>query len=166
MSTLLQIRYVRIRTDNGWQEPYDLDAPVVAIVGPVDSGKSSLLDCIAFALGRDTEEFRGAVHRLLREVEIGVRVKSGTCVFNRTRKASSHVTVFDGSGTLIGKFPVKEQADLKDQGEQQTLSSWLLEQLGLDDDFASVRLPGGKRVDFLARCYLSVTSLKATSTVT
>ena len=159
MSTLLQIRYVRIRTDDGWQEPYDLDAPVVAIVGPVDSGKSSLLDCIAFALGRDTEEFRGAVHRFLREVEIGIRVRSGTYILRRMRKASSHVIVFDPAGTLTGQFPVKDQGEVKDQSEQQTLSSWLLEQLGLDDDFASVRLPGGKRVDFpgslLPYCYLT-----------
>jgi energy-coupling factor transporter ATP-binding protein EcfA2 len=113
MSTLLQIRYVRIRTDDGWQEPYDLDAPVVAIVGPVDSGKSSLLDCIAFALGRDTEEFRGAVHRFLREVEVGIRVSSGRYILTRTRKASSHVTVFDAAGTLTGRFPVRDPGDIK-----------------------------------------------------
>jgi AAA domain len=153
MSTMLQIRYVRIRTSEGWQEPYDLDAPVVAIVGPVDTGKTSLLDCIAYALGRDHIEFRGAVHVHLREVEIGIRISSGTYVLRRARRTSSNVEVFDAAGTLIGTYPIKTQ------GEQQIISSWLLEQIGLDDTFASVRLPGGKGIGFsdslLSYCYLT-----------
>jgi hypothetical protein len=153
MSAVLQIRHVRIRTDDGWQEPYDLDAPVVAIVGPVDTGKSSLLDCIAFTLGRETDEFRGAVHRLLREVEIGLRVGSGAYILRRARRTCSYVEVLDAAGTPIGRFPVKSPDG------QQTISSWLLEQVGLDNAFASVRLPGGKSIDFptslLSYCYLT-----------
>jgi len=154
MSTALQVLSLRIRTaDDGWQEPYDLDAPVVAIVGPVDTGKSSLVDCIAFAMGKDIEEFRGAVHTHLREVEVHVRVDSGTYILRRARKTSSYIEVFDAAGTLINQFPVKPRED------RQLISSWLLEQLGLDDQFSSVRLPGGKSLDFqsalLPYCYLT-----------
>jgi hypothetical protein len=153
MSSVLQVRYVRIRTRDGWQDPYDLDEPVVAIVGPVDTGKSSLVDCIAFALGRDSDEFRGTVDIHLREVEIGIRVNSGSYILRRSRKTSSYVDVLDAGRTSIGRFPLKPQND------EQSLSSWLLEQLDLDDYFSSVRLAGGKALDFanslLPYCYLT-----------
>ena len=156
MSTILQIRYIRIKTDGGWQDPYDLDHPVVAIVGPVDTGKSSLVDCIAFALGRDNDDFRGAVDVHLREVEIGIRVGTGSYILRRSRKRNSYVVAFDPSRTLVGRFPVRIQ-DNAPQGEQ-TLSSWLLEQLELDDSFSSVRLQGDRTLDFanslLPYCYL------------
>ena len=53
MAARLQVRHVRVRTARGWQEPHDLDAPVVAVLGPADTGKSMLLDSVAFAMGRD-----------------------------------------------------------------------------------------------------------------
>lgn len=154
MSTRLQVLSLRIRVaDDGWQDPYELDAPVVAIVGPVDTGKSSFVDCIAFALGKDIDAFRGAVHAHLREVEICIQVDSGIYTLRRARKTSSYIEVFDATGTLLDQFPVKPKE------ERQTVGSWLLEQLGLDDKFASVRLPGGKGIDFynglLPYCYLT-----------
>ena len=85
MSTIFKVLSVRIRTAEGWQEPYHLDAPVVAIVGPVDTGKSSLVDCIAFAMGKEIEEFRGAVHTHLREVETHIQVGSGAYILRRPK---------------------------------------------------------------------------------
>ena len=59
----------------------------------------------------------------------------------------------DVAGTLINQFPVKPLEG------RQSISSWLLEQLDLDDRFSSVRLPGGKNLDFqsalLPYCYLT-----------
>ena len=78
MAARLQVRHVRVRTAQGWQEPYDLDDPVVAIIGPADTGKSSLLDSIAFAMGRDIDGFRGIVDKHLREVEVAIRTRTGT----------------------------------------------------------------------------------------
>jgi hypothetical protein len=154
VAALLQVRYVRVRTAQGWQEPHDLDAPVVAIIGPADTGKSSLLDSAAFAMGRDAEGFRGVVDKHLREVEVGIRTRTGSYALRRSRRNASAVEVVDGSGTRLGRFPVKDAGD-----SAQTISSWLLEQVDLDDAFSAVRLPGGRTLDFptalLPYCYLN-----------
>jgi hypothetical protein len=150
----LQVRHVRVRTAQGWQEPYDLDDPVVAIIGPADTGKSSLLDSIAFAMGRDIDGFRGVVDKHLREVEVAIRTRAGTYLLRRSRWGSSVVEVLDESGTSIGPFAVKEGS-----GPGQSISSWLLEQVDLDEAFSAVRLAGGKSLDFpsalLPYCYLT-----------
>nr|WP_269129103.1 AAA family ATPase [Nonomuraea sp. K271] len=143
---------MRIGTALGWQAPYELDAPVVAIVGPVDTGKSSMLDCIAYALGRDVRAFRGAVHTQLTDVELRVRLGTSTYTLRRSRSEHTHVTVYDAGGTLEGRFPVKAEEG------RLTLSDWLLAQLGLDDAFAAVRLSGNRQLDFanalLPYCYI------------
>jgi hypothetical protein len=153
MATELRIRWVRIRTGEGWQEPYDLDAPVVAVVGEVDTGKGSLLDCIAYALGREIDMFRGAVEHHLREVEIGVRLQQGTVVMRRARSSGGHVDVLDEVGTSVGRFPTKAK------DARASISEWILEQLGLVDTFASVRLTHSQLLDFasalLPYCYLT-----------
>jgi hypothetical protein len=150
----IQVRYLRVKTGRGWQEPYDLDHPVVAIVGPVDTGKSSMLDCIAFAMGRDGDGFRGVVDHYLRVVEVGIRVRTGSYVLRRSRHSLSHVEVLDASGTSLGPFLVRG-----DPGGGPTISAWLLQQVGLDDSFSVVRLAGDKRLDFatslLSYCYLT-----------
>jgi hypothetical protein len=150
----LQVRYVRVKTVQGWQAPHDLDNPVVAIIGPADTGKSSLLDSAAFAMGRDTEGFRGVVDKHLQVVEVGIRVRTGTYALRRSRRSPSTVEVVDESGTSLGRYPVKDGGD-----SVQTISSWLLEQVDLDDAFSAVRLPGGKTLDFptalLPYCYLN-----------
>ncbi|WP_131831028.1 hypothetical protein [Frankia sp. CcI49] len=153
MSSTLRLLALRIRTHDGWQEPYNLDAPLVALVGPVDRGKSSMLDCVAFAFGRDIREFRGAVEIQLVEVEVTVRIGSGVYRLNRSRfPRSSEVEIFDASGTPEGSF------GLKDRGEKQSLSDWILERLGMDDRISAVRLPGDRRLTFaddvFSYCYL------------
>lgn len=154
MAARLQVRHVRVRTARGWQEPYDLDDPVVAIIGPADTGKSSLLDSVAFAMGRDADGFRGVVDKHLREVEVGIRTRTGAYLLRRSRRGASRVEVTDESGTSLGRLPVKDGSD-----SGQSISSWLLEQVGLDDEFSAVRLPGGKTLDFptalLPYCYLT-----------
>lgn len=157
MSTVLQIRSVRIKTTTGWEEPYNLDVPVVAIVGPVDTGKSTLLDCIAFGLGRDIHAWRGVVDTHLVAVDVGIRIGSGTFVLRRTRRTSSHVEVLDASGTMIDRYGTRQQPGAP------TISEWLLQQLELDNTFASARLPGSKMIDFasalLSYCYLTQTGI-------
>jgi AAA domain len=149
----LQIRWIRIRVPDGWQAPYNLDAPVVAIVGEVDTGKTSLLDCIAYALGRDIAEFAGAVDRQLREVEVGVKFPQGTYILRRARSSSGHVEVFDEAGTALGRFPTRSK------DAQLTISEWILTELDLVETFTSVRLKRAKPLDFaeslLAYCYLT-----------
>lgn len=155
MAARLQVRHVRVRTARGWQDPYDLDAPVVIVVGPADTGKSMLLDSVAFAMGRDIEGFRGVVDEHLREVEIGIRTKTGTYLLRRSRHNSSLVEVAEQLGTRLGQFPVKDGSE----PGQQSISSWLLQQVNLDDAFSAVRLSGGRTLDFptalLPYCYLN-----------
>lgn len=154
MAARLQVRHVRVRTARGWQEPHDLDAPVVAVIGPADTGKSMLLDSVAFALGRDIDGFRGVVNEHLREVEVGIRTKTGTYLLRRSRRSASVVEVIDESGTRLGRFAVKDGSD-----PGQSISSWLLEQVDLDAAFSAVRLSGGRTLDFatalLPYCYLN-----------
>ncbi|WP_338600769.1 AAA family ATPase [Saccharopolyspora sp. SCSIO 74807] len=142
MATQLQIRWIRIRTEQGWQAPYDLDSRVVAIVGVADTGKSSLLECICFALGGDIREFRGAVDRHLLEVEIGIRLPTGSYQLRRSRKDISRVCLSDESGTPVRPLPVRPK------GSTPTISEWLLEQLGLLEKFSSVRVERVGPLDF------------------
>lgn len=142
VATKLQIRHLRIRTVGGWQDPYDLDHPVVAVIGPVDTGKSSMLDCITFGLGGEVEDFRGAVDKHLREVEVGIQVRTGAFTLRRTRRTQSRVDVFDATGTI------ERTLYIRGRGDQPSISDWLLEQMGLDDLLASVRLPDGRNLDF------------------
>jgi hypothetical protein len=144
MAACLQVRHVRVRTARGWQAPHDVDAPVVAIVGPADTGKSMLLDSVAFATGRDIEGFRGVVDQHLREVEVGIRTKSGSYLLRRSRRNSSVVEVIDESGTRVGRFPVKDGAE----PGQPSISHWLLQEVDLDDAFSAVRLSSGRTLDF------------------
>jgi hypothetical protein len=113
-----------------------------------------MLDCIAFAMGRDGDGFRGVVDHYLRVVEVGVRVRTGTYVLRRSRHSLSHVEVLDASGTSLGPFLVRG-----DPSGGPTISTWLLQQVGLDDSFSVVRLAGDKRLDFatslLSYCYLT-----------
>ncbi|MFI0354277.1 hypothetical protein [Actinomadura sp. 9N407] len=140
-----------IRTDHGWQRPYQLDKHIVIVHGPVDRGKTSFLDSIAFVFGR-TVRFRGTVHKHLREVKATVRIGTSTYVLNRRHLRRSHITVTAADGTLVGKFPVRRSEN------QQTFSDWLLEEFGLDEAIASISAPGGQQLDFasaiLPYCYL------------
>lgn len=152
MATVLTMLRLRLKTVTGWQEWYDLDAPVVAIIGPVDTGKSSLLDCIAYAFGRDVD-FRGAVDYHLTAVELVARIGGPVFTLRRDRGTPDQVEVFDEAGTPEGPFPIATTE------RRPTLSEWVLEQLGLADMFAAVRLAGRKQLDFanslLPYCYLT-----------
>jgi hypothetical protein len=103
MAVEFRIVSVRVRTHRGWQEPYDLDSAIVVVWGPVDTGKTSLLDSIAFAFGRDVE-FRGVVARELREVQVRVQVGSSEYELNRSCRTKSTVKVSDAAGTAVGKW--------------------------------------------------------------
>jgi hypothetical protein len=119
----------------------------------VDTGKTSLLDSIAFVLGRDVE-FHGAVARELRAVEIKVQIGTAEYTLVRRQSSKSTVTVLDATGTLEGKYPIQRR------GDQQSLSSWLAEQMGLEEALTAVRLPGNRGVltfaeGLLPFCYLT-----------
>ena len=141
MVSTLRVIEMRLRTDHGWQPPYKMDSDVVIVHGPVDRGKTSLLDAIAFAFGRDVR-FRGAVHEYLREVEITIRIGASTYTLSRRHWHRSKVKVTDTAGTLIGHLSVR-----RSPGES-TLSDWLLAELGLGDAIASIYVPGGRALDF------------------
>lgn len=130
MARTLRILHLKIRTEAGWQEPgYDLDAPVVAIVGPADTGKTSMLESISFALGADVPLWRGEVGQHLREVEIEIRLGNRTYTLRRARSSLSHVEVTDEVGDLEGRFTTTRRTG------QTSLSTWLLRELDLADAF-------------------------------
>lgn len=132
MARVLRVLNLKIRTTRGWQvHEYNLDGQVVVIHGPADTGKSSILDAIGFAMGVDDVRFRGAVHLHLREVLLDIRLGNRTYKARRSRSSSSRVEVTDEVGDLVGRFVVGQQ-----RGDATTMSDWLLEQLGLDEGFA------------------------------
>ncbi|MFR9730043.1 hypothetical protein ACL03H_12505 [Saccharopolyspora sp. MS10] len=141
MGTALRIDSLAIEDHRGWQEPYDLSGRLVAIVGPIDRGKTSMVDCIDFALGREVK-FRGAVAEHVVAVEAGVRIGEEEVFLRRKRKRSGSVEVLDMLKNPITELPVRPR-----RGEQG-FSDWLLARLGLDEVFASVRLARGKQLSF------------------
>lgn len=141
MSRVLRVERVEIQDRRGWQVPYDLDSRLVGIIGPIDRGKTSMVDCIDYVFGRGVR-FRGAVDAHMLAVRVRMRIGDGTFVLQRDRNRQGKVHVWDRGGDLVGRFPIK------DSGDEQCLSDWLLAQLELEDTFASVRLPGNKSLDF------------------
>ncbi|HEY8372946.1 MAG TPA: hypothetical protein VIL00_09410 [Pseudonocardiaceae bacterium] len=141
----LRIQWIQIKSDQDWQEPYDLDGRLVAVLGPIDRGKTSMVDCIDYLLGRSVT-FRGAVATHLRGVRAQLRIGDGTFVLCRTRRPDGpeapEVQVSEANGTPIGTFPVTTTDG------QTTISDWLLEQFGLRELFGSVTLPKGRTPSF------------------
>lgn len=141
MTTTLRVLELELRTDRGWQQPYRLDKHVVIIHGPVDRGKTSFLNSIAFVFGRNVR-FRGTVNKHLREVRAKIRIGETTYVLSRHHRRRSHIVVTEAAGTVVGRFPVRRSEN------QPTLSDWLLCELGLDEVVGSIYVPGGQPLDF------------------
>ncbi|MCP2331266.1 hypothetical protein [Actinoalloteichus caeruleus] len=142
MSGRLRIQWLRIRVgQKTWQQRYELDGSLVAVVGPIDRGKTSMIECVDFLFGR-TVQFRGAVDQRLRAVQAQIQIGDGTYRVTRDRDHPGTVLVEEADGTPVGHFP------LRSQDEKPSWSTWLLMRLGLDEMFASVRLPGDRRLSF------------------
>lgn len=131
MARVLRVLNLKIRTTRGWQaHEYDLDAQVVVIYGPADTGKSSIPDAIGFAMGLENVQFRGAVHLHLMEVVLTIRLGNRTYTLRRLRSSSSRVEVTDEVGDLVGRFAVGQRSG------ETTMSDWLFEELGMAEEFA------------------------------
>ena len=87
MGKPLRIRALQIKDHRGWQAPYDLDGRLVAITGPIDRGKTSMVDCIDFVLGRNVQ-FRGAVDMQLEAVRLDLLIGEINCSMERSRLSS------------------------------------------------------------------------------
>ncbi|WP_243788821.1 hypothetical protein [Saccharopolyspora gloriosae] len=141
MGKTLRIHELSIKDHRGWQEAYNLNGRLIGITGPIDRGKTSMVDCIGFVLGRTTH-FRGAVQDRLAAVRVRLQIGNVVYQLERSRKSPSRVKISGPGGDPLGAFAVKPVAD------EQSLSSWLLERLELDDAFASVRPSGNKTLGF------------------
>ncbi|GAA0532378.1 hypothetical protein GCM10011581_16950 [Saccharopolyspora subtropica] len=134
MPVTLRFLKLAIETDTGWHER-NLDAQVLGIVGPVNTGKSSLLDSCMYCLGRDVP-FRKAMRRHVRAIELTALVGDEVVRLRRAQGSRKNlVEVRDQAGTLLQRLPVRATAT-----HPETLSDWLLELLGLRGGFAAVRL--------------------------
>lgn len=141
MGKTLRIHELTIKDHRGWQGAYNLSGRLVGITGPIDRGKTSMVDCIGFVLGRTTH-FRGAVHDRVEAVRLELRIGEGTYRLERSRRNPARVKISDHIGDHLGAFSVKSSTD------EQSLSSWLLERLQLDDAFASVRPTSNRTLGF------------------
>lgn len=100
-----------------------------------------MVDCIDFVLGRSVR-FKGAVDDQLVAVKAGMQIGDEEVFLHRSRRRLGVVRVEDLAGDEIATVPINAS------GDQQELSDWLLARLGLDDAFASVRLPHDRRLSF------------------
>ncbi|WP_338596721.1 hypothetical protein [Saccharopolyspora sp. SCSIO 74807] len=141
MGGTLRVNSLAIQDRRGWQKPYELTGRLVGIIGPIDRGKSSMVDCIDFVLGRSVR-FKGAVDDQLVAVKAGMQIGDEEVFLHRSRRRLGVVRVEDLAGDEIATVPINAS------GDQQELSDWLLARLGLDDAFASVRLPHDRRLSF------------------
>lgn len=139
MSVTFRFLKQSIMTESGWHER-NLDHRILGVVGPVGSGKTSMLRCAWWVLGvgRDSD-FSKAVTKYVRAVEVVVNLGGDVFTLRRRRGAGSQsVQVRNGSGAQVQLLPVTPKDG------QIGLSDWLLAQLGLGDGFASVRIGSGR----------------------
>lgn len=141
MGGTLRVNSLAIQDRRGWQKPYELTGRLVGIIGPIDRGKSSMVDCIDFVLGSSVR-FKGAVDDQLVAVKAGMQIGDEEVFLHRSRRRLGVVRVEDLAGDEIATL------HLNASGDQQELSDWLLARLDLDDAFASVRLPHDRRLSF------------------
>lgn len=134
MATPIQLKRYSVETEAGWHF-YDLDSDLVALVGAVNTGKTSFFEGVAYTFGAEPvwpvamDRF---VHRVETEVLLGgqhVRLRRSVRGTNR------QVELLEPDGTLAEILPLKDS----DEIGRTTLSQWLLEALSLSNLLGTAR---------------------------
>ncbi|MGW2864517.1 hypothetical protein [Streptomyces sp. NPDC001205] len=153
-----EFRYERltIRSSNGVRE-VDLAHPVVCVHGPIDTGKTSLIDCLRYPLGLDVE-WRQVPGERLMSVTAHLRVEGMRVALRRM--------IGEGCGVVELLDPVSgtvdEELHVGQGGSGRSVNDFLLEVLGIGELFAppeATALAGeGAQLTFaqlFPMCYLS-----------
>lgn len=116
-----------------WPKPrdFDLNHSIIHVHGPVNTGKSTLVDAIAFALGQSVR-WKLAAERELTQVELTLRIQGNPVTLRRATRRPGTVDLLDAEGRLERTIPVVRRAG----DERLTLSEELLAWSGLRDILA------------------------------
>ncbi|MEU2827482.1 hypothetical protein ABZ667_02250 [Streptomyces lavendulae] len=142
MAYPIRLKRYSVETEAGWHS-YSLDGDLVALVGAVNTGKTSFFEGVAYTFGADPvwpvamDRF---VHRVETEIFLGgqhVRLRRSV------RGATRQVELLEPDGTLTEILPLK---DVDDTG-RTTLSHWLMDALSLSNLLGTARR-GKKPVTF------------------
>ncbi|MFE9867999.1 ATP-binding protein [Streptomyces sp. NPDC005506] len=168
MARDLYIKRVHLGSTGGVRE-LDFDHPVVCIHGPIDTGKTTLVECIKYALGL-LVEWRQVPAERLTSVTLYLRIEGMEIGLRRSTVTDlKTVELLNGlDGQVEELLDVEPVAD----SERRVLGEVLLELLGLSDLFApptAVALLGdGARLRFAqlyALCDLSQDCVDGTESV-
>lgn len=148
-----------VLTSDGGVREIDLAHPVVCVFGPIDTGKTTLVDCIQYPLGLPVA-WREVPDKRLRSVALFVRVEGMRIGLRRSLVADvGSVELLDGASGQVEEILA---VDAPEEAGRRTVSEVLLELLGLTEMFAppsAVALLGaGARLTFgqlYAMCYLT-----------
>lgn len=139
---------IMLTSDGGVRE-FDLAYPVVCIFGPIDTGKTTLVDCIKYALGLPVA-WREVPEKRLKTVTLFVRIEGMRIGLRRSLVADTRsVELLDGAGGWVEEIlDVEAQED----SDRRIVGEVLLDLLGLAEMFAppsAVALLGaGARLTF------------------
>ncbi|MFE1169254.1 hypothetical protein [Nocardiopsis sp. NPDC058789] len=109
----------------------NLDHPVMHVTGPVNTGKSTMVDAISFALGMNVK-WKLAARRELTQVELTLRIRGNLLTLRRSTRRSGSVDLLDAEGRLERSVPVVRRS----VDEKPTLSDELLAWSGLKEILA------------------------------
>lgn len=168
MARDLYIKRVRLDSTGGVRE-LDFDHPVVCIHGPIDTGKTTLVECLKYVMGL-LVEWRQVPSERLTSVTVYWRIEGMDIALRRSTitdlKTVELLNPFDGQvDELLNAEPEVGSS-------RRVVGEVLLELLGLSDLFApptAVALLGnGARLTFAqlyALCYLSQDTIDGTESV-
>ncbi|MEV1092393.1 AAA family ATPase [Streptomyces microflavus] len=158
-----------VLTSDGGVREIDLAHPVVCVFGPIDTGKTTLVDCIKYALGLPVA-WREVPGQRLQTVTLFLRIEGMRIGLRRSVvKDVSRVELLDSNGG--GVEEILDVAPQPDSG-RRVVGEVLLDLLGLGEMFAppsAVALLGaGARLTFeqlYAMCYLTQDVVDGTESV-
>ncbi|AZS89587.1 hypothetical protein ELQ87_39085 [Streptomyces griseoviridis] len=158
-----------VLTSDGEVREIDLAHPVVCVVGPIDTGKTTLADCIKYALGLRVA-WREVPGERLQTVTLFVRIEGMRIGLRRSLvRDVSNVELLDSNGGGVEEILDVEP---KPDSDRRVVGEVLLDLLGLGEMFAppsAVALLGsGARLTFeqlYAMCYLTQDVVDGTESV-
>ncbi|MFF3277342.1 AAA family ATPase [Streptomyces chrestomyceticus] len=120
-------------TSTGGVRKIDFAHPVVCIYGPIDTGKTTLVDCIKYALGLPVE-WRQVPSERLTSVTVSLRIEGMRIALRRSTVADT--ATVELISPHDGKTEELLDATAQPDGDRRVVGEVLLDLLGLSELFA------------------------------
>lgn len=168
MARDLYIKRVRLDSTGGVRE-LDFNHPVVCIHGPIDTGKTTLVECLGYVLGL-LVEWRQVPSERLTSVTVYLRIEGMDIALRRS--VITDLNTVELLNPFDGQVDELLTVEPEEGSARRVVGEVLLELLGLSDLFApptAVALLGdGARLTFAqlyALCHLSQDTIDGTESV-